>query len=486
VTEDSPFNLEEIEMMSIILEKKIMIWVREYTALYPGVLQITNNAFPGVLPRSLENNRVGFTLKAIRKRHENMEGYIILVKQLKSMLRIYRGTVHERTITIRRSEYDDIVMAHTNSGNITLMARGKEPFTKEEELEIKEKERRNWLQKDALLTQQLIDIRNKNCPEDEKTARKNKAMKQAVDRYNKFVEEQQENNIDRDLENDEEYQQEVDKINNSRMSNANKLKKIEIAKEEFYTRKELDDLLENNSGGYKKDTTKYPKTVSIQHNKKTKPTMSDIDYHLSSNDKSTLSNQKKRKAESSSSKPISSNNKSLSSSPNKFDHDRLTNHQNSEIIHLLKKMYPDTYAALHQNIMLTENLLSLEAKVSHKSVINEDQDSDEDTANDSIIDEEEEESIDQYADNIAFIRMQDHNNMDGENEFDEETINSLPVQKKSRLSKNNQQPLHKNKPSPKKTVVKTKSNSSNSKSNKKSPPPPPRNHPSRDRKPTSK
>jgi hypothetical protein len=415
-----------------------------------------------------------------------MEGYIILVKQLKSMLRIYRNTVHETTIMIKRSEYDDIVMAHTNSENITLMARGKEPFTEEEEKKIKDTEKRNWLQHDKILTGQLDAIRNKNCPEDEKKARKIKVISQAVDRYNQFVEEQQENNIDKDLENDEQYQQEVDKINNSRMSTANKLKKIELAKEEFYTRKELDDILDINSEGYKKDTTKYPKTVSIQHNKKTKPTMSDIDYHLSSNDKSTLSNQKKRKAESSSSKPSSSNNKTSSSSPNKFDHDRLSNHQNSEIIHLLKKMYPDTYAALHQNIMLTENLLSLEAKVSHKSVINKDQDSDEDTANDSIIDEEEEESIDQDADNIAFIRMQDNNNMDGENEFDEETINSLPVHKKSRLSKNNQQPLHKNKPSPKKTVVKTKSKSSNSKSNKKSPPPPPLNLPPRTRKPTSK
>jgi hypothetical protein len=91
---------------------------------------------------------------------------------------------------IRRSEYNDIVMAHTNSGNITLMARSKEPFTKEEEDNIKDTEKRNWLKGDALLTRQLNDIRNKNCPQDEKEALKIKVISQAVDRYNKFVKEQ--------------------------------------------------------------------------------------------------------------------------------------------------------------------------------------------------------------------------------------------------------------------------------------------------------
>ena len=233
--------------------------------------------------------------------------------------------------------------------------------------------------------------------------------------------------------------------------------------------KELNDLIDNNTEGYKKDKTKYPATISIQDNRKAKPTLSPIDYHISNNDQSTLNNQKKRKADQSSQQVVSKKKSSSSSSKNQIAH--LSEFECKSILYLLEEAYSEFLAGLIVELRSNQKLFSSEAKVSNRSINQEQQSSDDDIDNDSFIDEEEEDI--EEDDNSSYLRLENQHNMEGEDEWDEHTLVSLPVEKKHKK---------KPKPTPKRGVT-SSSNSKNDKNNK-PPPPPPRNHPKRDRNPS--
>ena len=404
VVQDSPFELDEIEMMAVIMHKKIMSWVKDYSNLYPGVLQISG-----------EGN--GLTIEGIRKRHESMEGFIVLHKQLKSMLRIYRGTIHEKTISIRRSDYDEIIMAHTNSDNITLMARESiinEQLTEEEILAQK---KMDWLKQDSILCDELKEIKNSSSTDAEIVVLRKQAVIRATARYNNNNNSLQES-ISEYLKNDKKYMTTVRSINAKKIGKADKINLLNEAKEDSLLRKDIEDSIDNNSIPFNPPGRKTSRQPNVQ-----------IDYHMTTDDLQTINKQRNKK-----SSMIKDTIEPEEHSTHSHHH-HLSNFDNKECVILLREQYPVIFSNIETQMKTTKSLLSLESKPSKRTTTYEDSEESElDYDDDFTVRDNEDEEEENFEENESnYLRLENKNNRDEEEEFDE---NNLPNShhRKRRLS----------------------------------------------------
>ena len=208
ITEDSPFSLDEIEMMTVIIQNTVTQWIKEYQYLFPGAFRIGNDN--GMIP-----------IDSIKERHENIEGFIIIIKQLKSMLRIYRHTDHARTILIKRSEFDEIVKVHTSSNNITLMVNNTN-------LNCLNEDAVKWLVNDSVYQKKVRHISSlfKNPNEDICQMMLNKEKVESLKRRQIVRNREAENNL-LYLNKNNSYLTQVAKINKSKLTANQKIEAIE-------------------------------------------------------------------------------------------------------------------------------------------------------------------------------------------------------------------------------------------------------------------
>jgi len=395
VIEDKPFDLNEIEMMSIIMQCKFEEWTKEYVKLLPITLRIGN-----------EGDEV--TIEYIRERHENIEGFIILIKQLKSMLRIYRHTVHETTILIKRSQYDDIVKSHTNSQNITLMVQNKKTFFSQDE--------QNFIKKDEILKLELKEIENFGHDHVDRLKNIALAMKRSRERYNqnKTLQIQKEKEY---VKQDQQYIDDCKKIQKSKQSQPTK-------------QANLNDAYERAVSRMARREEKYKDTSS------SKRPLAKVDYHMSKEDNSLINNKKK----------IKLNNPRVIEPSNITNRELclLTHGENKAIVKRLAEDYPQMYNTIKTQVNANANLIDKEAKHdsrTHRQINEnlydtesdddnedqEDQDSFED--DDFVVDTNQSDEENQPFNVTDYMRVINQHNMedendDNENEFDEnEPIN---------------------------------------------------------------